>query len=345
MSTFEIKEIDRIFYERELKNFLPDKIIDIHTHVHTLKYKIPVEIKRTVVWPSLVARENTGEQIQDMYRLMLPGKEIVPLMFGSIRRGQDFKKNNDYVAEMSKKYNFPALYYSRPEECAQELEAQCKEGNFLGLKSYLSMAVDYIPEKEIRIFDFFPEYQFEVANKNGWIIMLHIPRDQRLRDKVNLAQLLEIDINYPNAKVIVAHIGRAYADSDVGDAFEVLANTKNLLFDFSANTNKSVIQQAIKTFSPKRVMFGSDAPICKMRTRRIIENGTYINLVPKGLYGDESQDPHLRGVEGPEAGTITFFLYEELYSFKQAAIELGLTKEDVEDIFYNNAKRIIDSVK
>ncbi|HHW32291.1 MAG TPA: amidohydrolase [Clostridiaceae bacterium] len=343
MSTFEIKEVDRIFYEKELKDFLPGKIIDIHTHVHTLKYRVPVEIKRTVVWPSLVAPENTGEQIQEMYKLMFPDKEVTPLMFASIRRGQDFKKNNDYVAEVSREYGFPALYFSRPEETPEELEANLKEGNFLGLKSYLTLAPEYIPEKEIRIFDFFPKYQFEAANKNGWIIMLHIPRNQRLKDKVNLAQLLEIDEKYPNAKVIVAHIGRAYADSDVGDAFEVLSVTKNLYFDFSANTNKNIIQQAIETFGPKRVLFGSDAPICKMRMKRIVENGTYINLVPKGLYGDESQDPHLRGVEGPEADTFTFFMYEILHAFKRAAIDLGLSRSDIEDIMYNNAKKIIEA--
>ena len=39
--------------------------------------------------------------------------------------------------------------------------AACREGGFLGLKSYLDLAPAYIPRKEIRIFDFFPKYQLE----------------------------------------------------------------------------------------------------------------------------------------------------------------------------------------
>ena len=49
--------------------------------------------------------------------------------------------------------------------------------------------------------------------------MLHISRPARLKDPVNLAQLLEIEEKYPNVKLIVAHIGRAYTPEDIGDAY------------------------------------------------------------------------------------------------------------------------------
>jgi len=39
---------------------------------------------------------------------------------------------------------------------------------------------------------------------------------------------------------------------------------------------------------------------------------------------------------------ITFFAYEELLAFKRACKTLGLTKEDVEDIMYNNANNLIN---
>ena len=43
----------------------------------------------------------------------------------------------------------------------------------------------------------------------------------------------EIEQKYPNVKLIVAHIGRAYSPEDLGDALDVLGKeTKNMLFDF-----------------------------------------------------------------------------------------------------------------
>ena len=43
-----------------------------------------------------------------------------------------------------------------------------------------------------------------------------------------------------------------------------------------------------------------DMPIIKMRMRRITENGVYYNIVPKGLYGDVSGDPHMRESENED---------------------------------------------
>jgi hypothetical protein len=80
-----------------------------------------------------------------------------------------------------------------------------------------------------------------------------------------------------------------------------------------------------------------------MRTRRICENGVYVNLVPRGLYGDVSGDKNMREVEGPEAEGLTFFMYEELLAFRRAAERVGLTRSDLEDVFYNNAARILSA--
>jgi uncharacterized protein len=187
---------------------------------------------------------------------------------------------------------------TKPRWSSEIFEKGIREGNFLGCKVYLNYADAYIPENEIRIFDFLPHHQLEVLDQNKWIAMLHIPRNERIKDPVNLEQLVEIEGRYKNLKLIVAHAGRAYCPEDIGNAFEILSGTKNMLFDISANTNQYVFEQLIKAVGPKRVFFGSDLPILRMRTRRICENGNYVNLVPKGLYGDVSGDRHMREVEG-----------------------------------------------
>ena len=119
----------------------------------------------------------------------------------------------------------------------------------------------------------------------------------------------------------------------------------NLYYDFSANCCQTAIEEVLRHAGTKKVLFGSDMPVLRMRTHRIEENGTYINLVPPGLYGDPKQDPHLREVSEEEGKKITFFMYEELLAFKRAAKNLGLTAADVEDVLYNNARQLLDEVK
>ena len=171
--------------------------------------------------------------------------------------------------------------------------------------------------------------------------MLHIPRDGRLRDPVNLAQMLEIEKSYPGVRLIIAHVGRAYCDEDVGDAFEVLKTTKNMVFDFTANTNAWVFEQALRAFGPDRCLFGSDLPITRMRMRRTCEAGAYLNIVPRGLYGDVSGDRNMREVDPPEADRLTFFMYEEILAIRQACERAGVGRKGVEAIFLGTAKRVL----
>ena len=78
-------------------------------------------------------------------------------------------------------------------------------------------------------------------------------------------------------------------------------------------------------------------PIAKMRMYRIFEDGYYINVVPRGAYGDLTNAEHMR--ESDEKN-ITNFTYEIIRAFKTAANSLGLSRKDVEDIMCNNAKEL-----
>ena len=346
MSLFTVTDYDRQVYEKELKDFLPDKIIDIHTHVwlNSLVKDDKQGSARAAFWPTLVAADNSIEDLQETYRLLFPDKQVSAMFFGSSRRGSMHALNN-YVAQCGKQSGFPVLYYSSPDEDPEFLEEKIREGGFLGLKSFLNLAPEYIPENEVRIFDFFPKNQLKKMNDMGAIVMLHIPRNKRLRDPVNIHQIIEFKREFPNIGLIIAHIGRAYCENDIGNAFEELSVCDDLMYDFSANCCEIAMEKLIKSVGTKRVMFGSDLPILRMRTRRITENNTYINLVPPGLYGDPNQDPHLREVSEEEAKEITFFMYEELRSFKKVAEKLDLARGDIEDIFYNIANGMIEKAR
>ena len=342
MALFEVTPYDKKIYEEELKDFLPDKIIDIHTHLWLQELIPTTALKRPVRWPSLVAATSPIEDLQETYRLLFPGKDISALCFTT---KPPYDQQNAYVSSSTASVGWHGLYFSVPEESAEELEKHIREGGFLGTKSYLGRSPKYLPTKEIRIFDFFPKHQLAVLDRMGAIVMLHIPRDGRLKDPVNLHQILELKAEFPNVKLIVAHIGRAYTKEDVGNAFELLDTCPDLMYDFSANCCEYAITEVLKHAGTKHLMFGTDMPILRMRTHRIEENNTYINLVPPGLYGNSIQDPHLREVTAEEAQKITFFAYEELLAFKRACKALDLSRQDVEDIMHNNAKKLLDDAR
>jgi len=343
MAPFEVTGTDKDIWEHELADFLPDRIIDVHTHVWLDRHKRhgPDEHARTVSWPSLVAKDCPIEDLEKSYRLMFPGRSAKALLFSNVSRGDDIDAMNAYIAEVGRSHGHPALMYSFPEWSGKEIERRLKAGRFLGVKSYLNLTPAYLPRQEIRIFDFFPPHQLDVLDWGHRVVMLHIPRDARLRDPVNLEQMLEIERTWPRVRLIIAHVGRAYCDEDVGDAFQRLAATKNMVFEFSGNTNDRVFEQAIRAVGPERCLFGSDLPLTWMRMRRTCEDGRYINLVPRGMYGDVSDDKNMREVDGPDAERLTTFMYEELLAIKRACARAGVDRHGVEAIFHANAERVL----
>lgn len=338
-----VTDYDREVYEKELKDFLPDTFIDVHVHLWKQEFMRTQTKSRSfkrgcASWPTMVAPDCTYEDCMLSFEQFFPGKRCLPVLIG--KPNSIFELSNNYIHELHEQTKLPALYVTEWKTPPEEIERALTTGGFCGIKPYISHVPDYIPSKEVRIFDFLPHEHLEVLNKLGGIVMLHISRDQRLRDPLNLAQLMEIEHRYPNVKLIVAHIGRAYAPEDLEGAFEVLGKTENMLFDFTANVCDLAMVECIKAVGTKRLMFGSDMPIIKMRMYRTTENGFYYNYVPRGLYGDVSGDPHMREVDYPEADRITSFMYEELRAFKRAVHELKLSDTDVEDMMCNNAARV-----
>ena len=336
MYAFIMNDYDKYVYETELKDFLPDRFIDCHAHIWKTDFATYGSANGGSLWIDRVADELTSDDLIRALTELYPQKQVTPLVFGGVKH--NIAQCNAYVRDERKKYAFPTLLRSDYSMSAEELEEQVKQGGFLGLKPYITNCPPYIPVPEIRIFDFLPHEHLRAADKNGWIVMLHIPRSKRLIDPVNIAQLMEIEEKYLNLKLIVAHVGRAYSLEDLGNAFDTLKNTKNMLFDFTANLCDDAIKACIEAVGTKRLMFGSDLPISIMRMYRITEKGIYYNIVPRGMYGDVSDDPHLREKDETD---VTLMIYEQLRAFKRVAADMKLTDTQIEDIMYSNAKALL----
>lgn len=358
MDLFAVKPYDRAYYDEVIRPFLPQRIIDCHAHIWLDRFCTGEDTKlRSCLWPMMVAKDNSIQDLCETNRLLFPDNEVVSVLYSHTNVAVDLSQANPYVARSAEEMGFPALYVAHPNQPAQEMEqAVLANPVFKGIKVYLEYAPSYIPNAEIRIYDFLTKEHLAVCDKHGWVVQLHIARPRRLADPVNYCQLLEIEQDYPNLQLLVAHLGRAYADEDVGDALEYLKHTEKTVWDFTANTNSRVMELVLERFGPERFIYGSDFPIFRMKARRTIENGFYINEIPQGSLGDFSvdyyktgsqhgagsvlSDPHLREIPYPEAEKITFFIYEEIEACRQACLRLGLGRADVEKIFYGNSARI-----
>lgn len=335
MFGFEMNDYDKKIYNEYLYDFLPDTIVDSHAHCWRSQDDLFDRSLNPKKWTHRVAGDCTIEDLIKTYEDLFEGKKVVPVIFGNSVETCD--KHNAYIQKVSKKHGFPSLFWTTYNMSSEYIEKSVTGGGFSGLKPYLIGCREGVVPAEADIYDFLPPAHLELADRLGLKIVLHISKSERLKNRSNLKTLLEIEEKYPNIKLIVAHLGRAYTTDDLADSFEILKNTKNMVFDFSANTNDVIIRKAIETFGPKRILFGTDLPIAKMRMYRIEENGTYVNVIPRGMYGNVSGDIHMRE---SDSSNITNFTYEILCAFRKAALDLTLSKEDIFNIMCANASAL-----
>lgn len=334
MFGFNLTEYDKKVYKEELDSFLPKNIIDSHVHVYRMEDRYPPKKPGVQKWTGKVAEENPIEDLVQTYKDLFPNNNVVPVIFGMPSCKLD--SVNNYISNVSKEYNYPALFCTHADMTKDFLEEQVIKGGFQGLKPYCNNQT--VIDKDVAgIYDFLPKEHLEVANKYGWKVLLHISKPDRLKNPDNVKTLMEIEEKYPNVKLIVAHIGRAYAKEDIGNAFDTLKHSKNMIFDFSANTLGYATQKCIEAVGTKRVIYGTDLPIAKMRMYRVVEDGYYINVVPRGLYGDVANIGHMRETDETD---VTNFTYEIIRGFIDCSKTLALTKQEIEDVMCNNAKNL-----
>lgn len=335
MFGYQMSDYDKKVYQEELQEFLPETIVDSHVHICTEEHLCDYQKDGATKWIYRVGVTCPIEDLQSTYSTLFKDKRVIPVLLGNV--SGKIKESNLYTEEVMKKNGLPGLFCTAYDMSAEYLEEHVLN-RFDGLKPYCNNCRPEVNGADADIYDFMPEEHFKFADKYGLKVVLHISKRDRLKNPDNVKRLLEIEQKYPNAKVIVAHVGRAYSPEDLGDALEILGkNTKNMLFDFSANVQDVAIRKCIEAVGTKRVIFGTDMPVTKMKMYRISEKGNYINVVPRGLYGDVSDDAHMR--ESDEKN-ITNFVYEIIRSFKRVAGDLTLTKADVEDIMCSNAVKL-----
>lgn len=329
------RPVDEQVYERELLPWLPPRIFDCHAHIGLAEHMGPVSPDRLAAnWALEVGVEQSWEQLRENYRTLFPRQEVRALVFGGVFRETNVERNNEYVLNGAKDSinNAAALLVTRPEWEASRIAEGLAKG-FKGIKPYPDLAPQ--GSEDAGIFDFVPREHLAALNGLGGIMMLHLPRPGRLADPDNIRETIEIAEDFPNIRLIVAHIGRAFCFPTAERGLPHFVHHSNVLFDTSANLNADVFTYALETVGPDRLLFGSDLPVTMMRGFREHVGERYIN------YTDAPYSWNVNRKTAEEESKYTYFLYEELRALISAVKRAGLGKEALEKVMYANAANLL----
>jgi predicted TIM-barrel fold metal-dependent hydrolase len=322
----------RIFQE-ELESFLPQKVLDFHVHV--LNTGVVPEGESFSCAGHPLTRYDLDDIRQDLQELY-PGREASAVCFGFPDVAYDRPRNNAYLAENCDRERFYPLWlfdpvHDKPETVRRALSTD----GFLGLKPYLCYVRKVDPDT-VEIHEMLPAWAMDIVNDLGRLVMLHVPRCGRLADPLNQQQVVELCETYRQARIVLAHIGRAYFLQNIVGQLDALKGLPNLYYDLAMLNNWEVLEYLFREVEPDKILYATDMPIALAPGKSVEVNNqyTYVTPVPWDL---SISDDH---------GKLEFtaFAYEELRAIKKAVERLGLGRGFVEGLFHGNGTALLGKV-
>ncbi len=320
---FKVREADLEAIEL-LKDFVPEKVFDAHAHLYVAD-TVP-RVAGTAAFPQ---NFSTPEEYVNYMSPFLPNaKEIRGNFFtmpdpAMVDRAVLQRANNhvfDAVKASPRHVASPYVVMSDTEETIGELVSRPES---VAIKCYCYGA-DVPKHSDLAIGEFLPEAAWVVSQQTGKPIILHMQKNRALSDPENLSYIQTMCRRYPDAKLILAHCARGFAAWTAVDSIRKLAGLDNIWYDFAAVCEAEPMAACIQATGGKRVIWGSDYPICMHRGRAISWGLGYLWLI------DEM-------VEG-ENGCI--LAAENLLATRLACSLLDLDATQVQDIFFNNAAEL-----
>lgn len=331
---FKKTDIDTAFYNEFIKPRIPEKIIDMHMHISTeeMRKNCTPDPNDWAVQCGSVMRFEDYAYYRDV---LYPDSSVEANVLPCVTRGVDVDANNAYLANLKKEGKARyAMMMVDPAWDHEYVEKVLTEGNFDGCKPYPDF-VSGVKGSEIGLFDFIKPEQLAVFNKYKKAMVLHLPRAGRFPDDNNIKELRAVKDKYPDIKLIIAHVGRCYATDHIKSATEKLGDDRyHFSYDIAAVLNPAVLEYVLEKYPQDKIMYGTDLPVFLWHGKRRWTETTYTNMPRE----DFPFNKHIEGAE--KEAKYTFFLYEQLKNILDTTYEAG-GKKLAEDVFYNNAERIL----
>ena len=332
---FDYTETDKRYYEANISNRIPKKVFDAHVHVNLPEHVAMVPDERWLSdWALECGHLLPAEDAYACAKQLFPGVEYHIAGFPWPIKEADMRGNNRYLAEMKKKKKLSPFMAVRPEWNIDEIEKTLIEGDFVGFKPYPDM-VTGVKGADISIFDFFPKPQWQLLNKHKKAVMLHLPRKERLADKMNIKELLDARQTFAEVAIIIAHFGRSFVPYYLAAGLAQISDIRGFYFDTSAVINPAVYELAFDKIPSENIIYGSDMPITFWHGKREWTERDYVNICRENFTWKKIY----RSKE--EEARYTVFLYEEVRSILDMIDKKNLGDEAKNKIFYENAMKAL----
>ncbi len=315
----------------ELRSRLPEVVFDAHAHLLRksdapqppagIWADGPAEID-TAVWRSHLEKQVGKNRLAGGLLIPSPGCTKAPERIAAA---------NAYVFErIAGDPNLKGLALVAPQLTPEVYEPLLENAQFAGFKPYHVFS-DHSPTFQAPLSSYLPEWAWRMAHRHGLVITLHMVRDAALADPDNLREICHYCRAYPNARLILAHAARGFHAPNTVNGIAALRGLANVWFDSSAICEPEALKAILEAFGPRRLMWGTDFPVSQIRGRCVTVGDGFAWLQPDSVLWEKT---------GPQ-GRPTLVGIESLRALLTATDALGLNAGDLEDIFADNARRLL----
>ena len=321
------RNADDIFiYDNEIRPYLPEKIFDAHSHLCKRELH---EYNSDADELYNISNDVGMDELENNWKIFFPDSQVTGLIMGTPVDKCDLDTENQFVAQSitNKKNRFSIMI--SPKMSLENLEDDIKTFNPAGLKPYLLHAL--VEDKQnARITDFITEEQLNLANDYGLSITLHVSKPRGMADLDNLKDISRLIKQYPKAQFILAHCGRNFIAPNMSATLDALPVAENLWIDTSAVCDTGVFLELFSRYDLSRILYGSDLVDASAFRGNYIRLGMSWHVVT----------PNLIARDGGLENKATFAIYENLSALFNATRFCHVSKDNIQNIFYNNAAKL-----
>jgi glutamate-1-semialdehyde 2,1-aminomutase len=318
---------DRIAEDLRLR--LPERVLDAHAHLYrraSLQASPPgllttgPEVVTAQVW-----REHIGRQVGE--------GRLVGALFAGMPTAQaaSLARENSFVLEQCETLpHSRGLVIISPDWSPATVAAYLDHPQFAGFKPYHTLSKE-TPTFDAALGAYLPQWAWELADERGLVILLHLVRSRALADPDNARELRERCLKHPRAKVLLAHAARGFHAPNTVQGLPALRGLENVWFDSSGICEATALAAILTEFGPRRLLWGSDFPVSEIRGRCVTLGDGFAWLQHDTVVWDQlipPCEPILVGLES-------------LRALAEATDDLGLNAADLQDIFADNALRLL----